>query len=324
MRAAIHRRFGNPPEVLEVADMPLPEPGPGQVRIHTLLAPIHNHEIWTIRGHYGYKPELPAIAGTEACGIVEAIGEGVSGFSIGQRVAVAAVHGTWAEAFIAPAKALVPLPDGVDDATAAQLVAMPLSALMLLESLDAARGEWIAQNTANGAVGKTLALIAKARGIPVVNLVRSASAVRELEELGIEHVIDTSADDWKKTARAVTGGAPIRAGIDSIGGTASGDLLSLLGEGATLVSFGSMSGEPMQLSSGDLIFKQATVRGFWASKVSSINGRSRADMIGELIGLILSGALSLPIEAIHPLSDVAQAAAAAMAGGRRGKILLQP
>lgn len=324
MKSALHRQFGHPPDVLEVADSPIPQPGPGEVRVRMRLAPIHNHELWTVRGHYGYKPELPAIGGTEACGEVDALGEGVSGIAPGQRVAVAGVHGTWAEYFIAPAKAVVPVPDGISDDIAAQLVAMPLSALMLLESLAPSPDQWIAQNTANGAVGKTLALIARARGIPVLSLVRSPAGIAEMQALGIDHVIATQDEGWKKSARALTTGAPIVAAIDSIGGSASGDLLSLLGDGGTLVSFGSMSGEPMQVSSGDLIFKQATIKGFWASRIGAVNGKSRAQLIGELIALALDGTLKLPVEATYALSDIKAAVEAALAGGRRGKILLKP
>ena len=108
MRSAIHTTFGEPADVLELGDRQVPQPGAGEVRIKTSLAPIHNHDLWTIRGRYGYKPELPAIGGSEAVGIVDALGEGVEGVTVGQRVAVASVHGTWAEYFLAPARLLVP------------------------------------------------------------------------------------------------------------------------------------------------------------------------------------------------------------------------
>ncbi|KAG1185555.1 hypothetical protein G6F35_014840 [Rhizopus arrhizus] len=98
MRAAQYASFADPADVLAVADVALPEPGPGEVRIRTVLASIHNHDLLTVRGLYGYKPTLPAIAGSEALGVVDALGEGVEGLRIGQRVAAASVHGTWAEA----------------------------------------------------------------------------------------------------------------------------------------------------------------------------------------------------------------------------------
>mgnify|MGYP006180330497 CR=1 FL=1 len=91
----------------------------------------------------------------------EVVGEGVDGLQIGQRVAAASVHGTWAEAFIAPARMVIPMPESIPDEMAAQLIAMPLSALMLLEFLKVDAGQWIVQNTANGAVGKSLAMLAR-------------------------------------------------------------------------------------------------------------------------------------------------------------------
>ncbi len=115
MRSIIHCNFGEPAEVLQLAEMPQPEPQAGEVRIKTILSPMHNHDVWTVRGNYGYKPALPAIGGSEAVGVIDALGEGVSGVALGQRVAAAAVHGSWAEYFIAPAQGVVPLNDAIDE-----------------------------------------------------------------------------------------------------------------------------------------------------------------------------------------------------------------
>ena len=259
MRGNIHTTFGEPADVLIVSDSAIPQPGPGQVRIRTILSPIHNHDLWTVRGSYGYKPELPAIGGSEAVGTIDALGADVTGVTVGQRVAVAGVHGAWAEYFVAPATALVPVPDAISDEAAAQLIAMPFSAISLLEFLDVKSGDWVIQNTANGAVGKILARLATARGVHVVNLVRRDAGVDELSAVGIGNAVSTATEGWQDRVRAITGGASIRAAVDSIGGTASKDLLSLLGENGLLVSFGTMNGEPMQIASGDLIFKQAVV-----------------------------------------------------------------
>lgn len=94
MQSIIHRNFGEPVDVLESAEMPKPEPKAGEVRIKMILSPIHNHDVWTVRGNYGYKPTLPAIGGSEGVGVIDALGEGVEQVSLGQRVAVAAVHGS--------------------------------------------------------------------------------------------------------------------------------------------------------------------------------------------------------------------------------------
>ena len=237
MRALIHTTFGDPTEVLEVAERPLPEPGPGQVRVRTLLSPIHNHDLWTIRGTYGFKPELPAGSGTEAVGIVDALGEGVEGLQIGQRV-TGGTFGVWAEYFVAKAAGLVPVPDSMSDETAAQLMSMPFSALALLDSLDVQPGDWIVQNTANGAVGKLVAQFAPARGIRVLGLVRRDAGVDELAALGIRDVVSTESADWRDRVAEILDGAEPRAAVDSVGGKAAGELLSLLGEGGTLVCSG--------------------------------------------------------------------------------------
>lgn len=325
MQSIIHRQFGEPVDVLEQADMPKPEPKAGEVRIKMILSPMHNHDIWTVRGQYGYKPELPAIGGSEAVGIIDALGENVQHVQIGQRVAVASVHETWAEYFIAPAQGLVPVPDNIDDETAAQLIGMPISALMLLEFLNIQSGQWMIQNTANGAVGKTVAMIAKTRGIHVINLVRREEAISELHELGIEHVIATHHPDWKKQVQDILGENDLFAAVDSIGGRTSGELLSLLGNNGVLVSFGSMTGEPMQISSGDLIFKQAVVKGFWASVISqNMAPEKKKSLIIELLTLASQKQLILPTDGIYQFNDIQQAAQKATQMARKGKILLKP
>ena len=205
MRALIHSTFGDPTEVLEVAERPLPEPGPGEVRVRTVLATIHNHDLWTIRGTYGFKPDLPAASGTEAVGIVDALGEGVDTLKVGQRVSGGA-FGVWAEYFVAKAAGLIPVPEAISDETAAQLVSMPFSALALLDSLDLEPGDWMVQNTANGAVGKLVAQFAPARGIHVLGLVRRDAGIDELSALGIHHIVSTESADW----RASRGGDPRR------------------------------------------------------------------------------------------------------------------
>ena len=327
MRSIVHAVYGEPAEVLALADSPLPEAGPGQARVRMQLSPIHNHDLWTVRGQYGYKPTLPAIAGSEAFGIVDAVGEGVEGVAIGQRVTTAGARGAWAEYFVVPAASLVPVPDAIDDASAAQLVAMPLSALMLLEMLDVAAGDWIVQNAANGAVGKALAMLARARGVNVLNLVRREEGIEEMAAQGIGNTVCTMHEGWKAQARELMGGARPKAAVDSVSGPASGVLCSLLGENGLLVSFGSMTGESMQIPSGELIFKQITVKGFWGTPASkALSSQDRRRLMGELMQRAASGELQLPVAATYGFEDIGQAVLDSLTPGRasKGKILLRP
>lgn len=325
MRSVGHDTFGAPDQVLTEREVDTPVAGPGQVLVRTLLSPIHNHDLVTVSGNYGVKPELPAVGGTEAVGVVEAVGEGADEALVGRRVAVAGAPGTWAEYFVAPAAGVVPVPDAMSDEAAAQLISMPFSAISLVEFLGVGAGDWIVQTAANGAVGKIVAVLARSRGLKVVNLVRREAAVAELAELGIDHVIATESPDWVDQARALVGEDGARAAVDSVGGDVANGLAELLGEDGLLVTFGAASNQPLVISSGPVIFKQLTVKGFWGAKVSRTTpAEDRARMFGELIGLVLDGSLPLTSGGTFGLDQPAEAVAASQAPGRSGKIMFRP
>ncbi|WP_319519230.1 zinc-binding dehydrogenase [uncultured Martelella sp.] len=326
MLAAIHDTFGEPADVLVARDTAKPEPGPGQVRVRMTLSPIHNHDLWTIRGSYGYKPDLPgAIGGSEALGEIETVGDSVDPAMIGKRIAVAGVHGSWAEFFIAPAASVLPMPDEISDTDGAQLIAMPFSAISLLETLRAKKGDWIIQTAANGAVGKLMTTLAKNRGINLVSLVRRKEAVTELHDLGIDNVFSTADENWKDDVRALIGQDGAASAIDSVGGSIAADLVDLLGVNGELVVFGTATGAPMPLSSGALIMKHITVRGFWGARVGKeMDDDKRKALIGELVALAAKGELQLDTGEIFPLEHVVDAVNAALKPGRKGKVMLRP
>lgn len=324
MQSVLIDRFGEPADVVHPGERPLPVPGPGEARVRMILSPIHNHDLAIVRGVYGYKPALPAVPGTEALGTIDALGEGVQHLRLGQRVASASAQAAWAECFVSPAAKLVPVPDALPDEAACQLLAMPLSALMLLEDMKLLPGQWIVQNAANGAVGKVLATLATARGIGVVNLVRRESALADLAASGIAHGMATDTPGWQDRAKALTGGAPIVRAIDSIGGEAAGQVMALLAENGELISFGSLTFKPLVISGGDLIFKQVVVRGYWASKrLAATPPAELAGMIGELARQVTSGVLTLPVGGVFGLANASAAMAAAEQIGRTGKVLLK-
>ena len=325
MRALIHPEFGDPAEVLAVREVDLPEPGPREARVRMLLSPIHNHDLWTIRGTYGFRPDLPARAGTEAVGVIDALGAEVRGLEVGQRVATGGTFGVWAEQFVAKAGGLIPVPDGVSDEQAAQLVSMPFSAISLLDFLQLQPGDWIVQNAANGAVGRMVAQLGKARGINVIGLVRRAEGVDELRDQGIDRIVATDSDGWQDQVRELTGGAPIVAGVESVGGKAAGDIASVIGEDGTLVVFGAMASPTLEIPSGKVIFGQLTVKGFWGAVVSrTMPAELKGQLFGELITRVLDGSLTLPVSETFVFEDARDAARASDTAGRVGKVLLRP
>lgn len=323
VRALIHHAFGDPSSELHIETVPDPVPGPGQVLIRMSASPIHNHDLLTVAGDYGFKPELPAASGTEATGVVEALGEGVSHLAIGQRV-TGGSFGAWAEKYVANAAGLVPVPDSLDDGTAAQLISMPASALALLNTLKASQGDWIAQNAAGGAVGRLVAQFARSRDVNVLGLVRRSAGVEELAEAGIQNIVATDADGWRERVTEITDGAAIIAGVDSVGGTATGDMLSLVTDGGRLVLFGGMASWRMEAAIADVIFRGVTIEGFWGAKVMpALAPEARSALIGEVIQRAVAGDITLPVEEVFPLERIADAIAAHNRPGRAGKVLLR-
>lgn len=324
MRAITHNTFGDPADVLQVTEKEIPTPGPGQVRIRVTLATIHNHDLWTVKGSYGFVPDLPAAAGTEAVGIVDALGEDVEGLQVGQRVASGTSFGIWAEYALVDASGLIPVPEQLSDESAAQLVAMPFSAISLLDFLDMKPGEWLIQNSANGAVGRMLAQLAESRGIHVVGLVRRDAGVQELAAQNISGVVSTETPGWEKQVEEITGGASIAVALDSVGGSSAADLVKLLGEGGTLVSFGAMGNPIMEIPSGPVIFKHITIKGFWGSKVSrEMPAEKKTQLFGELIARILDGTLTLPVDSTFDAANIVSAVRASSEPGRAGKVLIR-
>lgn len=326
MKAALHDTFGDPAKVLYATDTDTPEPGEGQVRIKTLLSPIHNHDLWTVRGTYGYKPSLPgAIGGSEAAGIVDAVGAGVDDSLKGQRVAVAGVHGTWAEHFLAPANGLMPLPEQISNEQGAQLIAMPFSAISLLDSLKADKGDWIVQTAANGAVGRIMAVLAAERGINLVNLVRREEAAQGLRDAGTTNVISTSDDDWTDRVRQTVGDGKLVSAIDSVGGDVAAHLVDVLSGDGELIVFGTATGTPMPLSSGPLIMKEITIKGFWGARVGSeMDPDRRESLMTELVTLAVQGKLPLATDGTYSLDRITDAVEASLTPGRDGKVMLKP
>lgn len=323
MKAIGYDAFGEPAEVLRVEEVPLADPGDGEVRVRVTASPIHNHDLSTIRGVYGVRPSLPARAGTECCGVVDALGNGVTQLQVGTRV-VTMAPGAWSEYVVVNAAAATPVPDTIDDGTASQLLAMPMSAVVLFDELDARDGAWIAQNAANGAVGKLVERIAARRGVRVLNLVRTQAAFDELHAAGARVVVRTT-DGWRERALEATGGELVSRIVDSVGGAETLELMKLLEPRGELIVFGGLSGSAMRLDPSAMIGNEWRVRGFWMSTwMSRATPEERANAARAVFDLAAAGDLLLPVAARYPLTAITDAVVAAQTPGRQGKIVLEP
>jgi NADPH:quinone reductase-like Zn-dependent oxidoreductase len=324
MIALTHARFGEPAEVVAPVEQAAPAPGPGEVRLRLVRSPIHNHDLATIRGIYGYRPELPAVAGSEFLGVVDALGEGVHGLAVGTRVACMA-RGAWAAEIVAPIAALVPVPDGIDDDRACQLLAMPLSAVVLFDQLRTQPDMWIAQNAAAGAVGRIVMQLAQKHGVNIVNFVRREAAVEELRGYGARYVIDSWSEGWQEQARALTGGIGFARIVDSVAGSQTVELQRLLAQFGELIVFGGLSRQAIKLDPGLMIAKETVVRGFWMNAwMQRASNEERTSATRRVFELARVHELPLPVAGVYPLDEAAAALRAAETPGRAGKVLFRP
>ncbi|HSQ69579.1 MAG TPA: zinc-dependent alcohol dehydrogenase family protein [Steroidobacteraceae bacterium] len=325
LRAQYDRRGPVPQDVIRAVEFPRPTLQAGQALVEVLAAPINPSDVLTLTGEYGLLPPLPAIGGNEGVGRVAELGPGTAGPPVGQTVLLPPQSGTWATHLVAEARALVPLPNEADPQQLAMMTVNPPTALLLLRQfVDLQPGDWVAQNAANSAVGTYLVQLARRRGLRTVNIVRREDAAEAVREAGADVVLVDGEALARRVAEA-TGGAAIRLGIDAVAGEAIGRLAECLGQGATLVNYGRMSGQPCVIQPSAFIFRDLTLRGFWlALWYRNATAEQRAAVIGEVAGLIATGKLHARVQATYDVSEIREAVAAAAAGERAGKILVVP
>src|SRR5438874_3874429 len=212
--------YGAAEEVAHCIEAPaLGDPGPGEVVFDVLAFPINPADVSFCRGSYRLRPELPATPGAECVGRVAAVGAGVTHVRPGDLV-VNMQRENWVQRRRIRGDDAIPVPAGLDLAQAAMLRINPATARLLLEDHVAlAPGDWVIQDVANSAVGRHLIVLAKARGVRTVNVVRRDDVAAELRALGADVVL-RDAPDLAERAEAATGGAPIRLGMDAVAGEA--------------------------------------------------------------------------------------------------------
>lgn len=325
MRALRYHAFGPPAEVLRLEDVPPPTPGPGEVRLRLTQRPINPADLFTIAGRYGNLPDFPAVGGHEGVGVIDALGDGVTGLQVGQRVVPLGVEGTWQEQVVLAAEACFPVPDGVPDEAAAQLFVNPLTAHLMLDELALPEGAWLAQTAAASQVGRIVVQLARRRGLRTVNLVRRESAHAELEALGADVVLVTEGEDPKALRRQIleiTGGGAAGA-LDAVMGAAGSLAARCLADQGVMLVYGGLSGEPLALDAATLIYRRAEVRGFWRTKWFRTHPLAETKAaLGPLAELLAQGALALPVAASYDLADFAEALRHTREAGRSGKVLL--
>ena len=310
------------PEVLEVVDLPVPEPGPGQLRIRQHAIGINFIDTYFRSGLYPMR--MPAVLGQEGAGVVDAIGEGVEGWAIGERV-YAGQAGAYAELTLASAARAIRLPDSISFELAAAGMLKGMTAEFLLRRCYPLRaGETILVHAAAGGVGSILVQWANALGAVVIGTVGSEAKAELVRTYGCDHVILYRDEDVAARVREITDGKGVPVAYDSVGkDTFEGTLASLARLGM-FVSFGNASGpapavDPIRLMrAGSLFFTRPTMADYTAT---------RADLelsANAFFAVVASGAVKVEIGQTFPLREARRAHEALESRATIGSSVLLP
>ncbi len=308
-RAIQITEFGGP-EQLKLVELPVGEPGAGEIRIRHQACGLNFIDVYQRTGLY--QNPLPLTLGMEAAGIVEAVGEGVTHLKPGDRAAYASnPPGAYSELRVMPAKCVVRLPDAIDFETGAAMMLKGLTAQYLLKKTlpveGLVPGDHVLFHAAAGGVGLIACQWAKALGLQLIGTAGSAAKCDLALAHGAAHMIDYSREDFVERVKAITGGRGVKVVYDSVGRDTFEGSLSCLRPFGLMASFGNASGPvpPFAIGSlgakGSLYVTRQTLFTHIASREST---QAMAD---DLFAVVQSGAVKIRIDQRYALEDVAQA-----------------
>jgi NADPH2:quinone reductase len=301
------QQFGGP-EVLQVVDVPVGDPGPGEVRIRHQACGLNYIDVYHRSGLY--PNQLPLMLGMEGAGIVEAVGEGVMHLQAGDRAAYAsAPPGAYCEVRVMPARCVVKLPDGIDFEQGAAMMLKGLTVQYLLRKTQPQgglhEGDFVLFHAAAGGVGLIACQWARAMGLQLIGTAGSEAKCRLAIEHGAAHAVNYASDDFVERVKQITGGRGVKAVYDSIGKDTFERSLDCLAPFGLLASYGNASGPvpPVNLGllKGSLYLTRPSLFAHIATREST---QAMADDLFEMVG---SGKVKIRVDQRYALADVAQA-----------------
>jgi NADPH:quinone reductase len=300
------REFGGP-EKMEVADLPVGDPGPGQIRIRHEACGLNFIDVYQRSGVYPLK--LPHPLGMEASGIVEAVGEGVTHLKAGDRAAYAAnPPGSYAQARVMPAMHVCKLPDAIDSDTAACMMLKGLTTQYLFRTTGRLKGgETVLFHAAAGGVGLIACQWARAMGVRLIGTAGSDEKCRLAKEHGADECINYATGDFVARVKELTDGEGVDVVMDSVGKATFMGSLDCLKPIGIMITFGNASGKPdpvdpqLLAGKGSLYLTRPTLFSYIRTRELC---QERADDLFEMVG---SGKVKIEINQSYPLAEIAQA-----------------
>jgi NADPH2:quinone reductase len=308
------------PEQIVLSEVPTPVPAPGHALVAIHVTGVNFLDVYFRTGLY--KSDRPIAIGSEAAGVVEAVGEGVTDLAPGDRVAYAMVRGTYAEYAVVPAANLVRIPDALTFEAAAAVILQGATAHYLTRStfpLNATHTCLV--HAAAGGAGGLVVQMAKAAGARVFGTVSTAQKAEEVTALGADAVINYAEQDFEQEVKRLTGGAGVHVVYDSVGKTTFDKGLKLLRPRGMMVLFGQSSGpvapvDPLTLNAGSLFLTRPSL-GHYIQPPDELRWRA-----GEVFDMAARGALRVRISGTYPLAEAARAHRDLEGRKTRGKLLL--
>jgi len=321
MDAVVVTRYGGP-EVLAFESLPIPTIGSGQALVRLTAIGVNFIDVYKRIGKYPVNP--PFVPGEEAAGVVQAVSPDVKDLAPGTRVAYCGIVGSYAQYAAVPADRLVPIPQGVNDQTAAAVMLQGMTAQYLTTSTyEIRRGDTVLVHAAAGGVGLLLTQMAHNRGARVIATVSTGEKARLASAAGADDVIRYTEQDFEAEVRRLTNGSGVHAVYDSVGLTTFEKGLNCLRRRGIMVSFGQSSGnapaiEPLRLVRGSLYLTRPTLVDYVVT-TEELRRRAR-----EVFGMVERRELSVRTEHVYKLADAAQAQRDLEARKTTGKLLLIP
>lgn len=321
MRAVEIQSYGGP-EVLEVVEVDVPEPGPGQVSVDVAYTGINFADLKA--RETGYRvPSLPFRPGLEVSGRVRALGAGVTGLAVGQEVAALTAGGAYAEVAVADVATVFPLPSGVGLRTAATLPTVLPTSYALIHSVGRLQpGETVLVQGAAGGIGTVVGRLAKAAGATVLGVVSSAGKAAFAKEHGSYDEVFVG--DFEKAVQDTTHGRGVDLALDPVGGDTFRASLATLAPFGRLVSFGNASGaEPWSVGQPELFPYGVTVGGFSILTLARTAPDELRALTERAFAKVADGTVTLPVTAEFGLAEAAEAHRLMGTRTSTGKLLLK-
>lgn len=310
------------PEDLTIDELPVPDPGPGEVLIRVSHAALNFPDILKIQGKHQRKPERPFIPGAELSGVVEGVGPGADGFRAGQRVFAHTIEGAFTEYAAVNVDAVKPTPDGMSDEDAAVFsLVYQTSHVALIHRGRLAPGETVLVHSAAGGVGLAAVQIAKAKGAgKILATVGSDDKKRIVLDQGADCVTNYETEDFVEMVKSETGGKGANVIYDPVGGDVSTKSLKCIAPEGRLLIIGFTSGEFAHFPSNHILVKNCSVMGLF---LNYTDPDARKACWDDLLALYEAGKLEPVIGGTFDMTDIAEAMRFLMSRKAVGKVLLR-